>query len=62
MSKCLVTGGAGFIGSNLVDELVKAGHEVTIIDDLKAGKREYVNPAATLHEIDIRNLEAIKPL
>jgi len=60
--KCLVTGGAGFIGSNLVDELVKQGHEVSIIDDLKAGKREYLNPAATFYQLDIRNLEAIKPI
>ncbi|NTW21953.1 NAD-dependent epimerase/dehydratase family protein [Candidatus Falkowbacteria bacterium] len=62
MSKCLVTGGAGFIGSNLVDQLVKLGHEVVIIDDLKAGKREYINPAAAFHQLDIRDLEAIKPV
>jgi UDP-glucose 4-epimerase len=62
MSKCLVTGGAGFIGSNLVDALVKQGHEVVIIDDMRAGKREYLNPAATFHQLDIRNLEDIKPV
>ena len=43
MSKCLVTGGAGFIGSNLVDELIKQGHEVVIIDNLTTGKKENLN-------------------
>ena len=36
----LVTGGAGFIGSNMVDELVRRGHDVTVLDDLSAGKEE----------------------
>jgi UDP-glucose 4-epimerase len=49
-----VTGGAGFIGSNLVDALVARGDEVLVIDDLSCGKREYVNQAATLVERDIR--------
>jgi len=43
MSKCLVTGGAGFIGSNLVDVLIERGDEVIVIDNLIAGKRENVN-------------------
>ncbi|MDQ3077201.1 MAG: NAD-dependent epimerase/dehydratase family protein [bacterium] len=60
--KVIVTGGAGFIGSNLVDVLVGKGYDVHIIDNLVAGNREYVNPKATLHEADITNLEAIKPL
>ena len=51
--KILVTGGAGFIGSNVVDAYVEAGHQVLVADDLSAGKRENVNPAATLHEVDI---------
>ncbi|MDD2753550.1 MAG: NAD-dependent epimerase/dehydratase family protein [Candidatus Portnoybacteria bacterium] len=61
-AKCLVTGGAGFIGSHLVDELVSRGNEVIVIDDLSAGKREYLNPGAKLYQEDIRNLNAIKPL
>jgi len=62
MSKCLVTGGAGFIGSNLVDELIKQGEEVIIIDNLTTGKKENVNQGADFHELDIRNLSDIKPL
>ena len=62
MSKLLVTGGAGFIGSNLVDELVKAGHKVSIIDNLSLGKREYLNPEAKFYKKDIRDLKSIKSL
>lgn len=62
MSKCLVTGGAGFIGSNLVDELVKRGDQVIIIDNLTTGKKENINPAAEFYQADIRNLAQIKPL
>ena len=47
--KCLVTGGAGFIGSNLVDQLVKEGHEVQVWDDLSTGDKYNVNPKAVLH-------------
>lgn len=53
MSKILVTGGAGFIGSNLVDELIKHGHKVCIIDNLSTGKKEYLNPKAKFYKIDI---------
>lgn len=58
--KCLVTGGAGFIGSNLVDILIGDGHEVKILDNLESGKMEYVNPKAQFVEVDVRDLEAIK--
>lgn len=60
MSKVLVTGGAGFIGSNLVDALIKQGEEVIIIDNLSTGKKENVNPKAQFVEADITNLEQIK--
>jgi UDP-glucose 4-epimerase len=49
-----VTGGAGFIGSNLVDALLARGDDVTIVDNFASGKRENVNAAATLLEHDIR--------
>ena len=61
MAKCLVTGGAGFIGSNLVDELINQGDEVIVIDNLATGKKEYVNPKANFYELDLRNLKDIKP-
>ena len=60
--KILVTGGAGFIGSNLVDELIKLGAKVIIIDNLTTGKRENLNPQADFRQIDIRDLKVIKPL
>jgi UDP-glucose 4-epimerase len=53
--RAVVTGGAGFIGSNLVDALLARGDEVTVVDDLSSGKREHVNPAASLIERDIRD-------
>lgn len=58
--KYLVTGGAGFIGSNLVDALIGAGHEVRVIDNLSTGKRERVNPAAEFVLADFTNLEQIQ--
>lgn len=61
MPKCLVTGGAGFYRSNLVDALVERGDEVIIIDNLSTGKRENLNPSAKFMEADIRDLESIKP-
>ena len=60
--KLLVTGGAGFIGSNLADELVRLGHKVAVIDNLSLGKKEYVNPKAKFHRQDIRDYKKIKPL
>lgn len=59
--KYLVTGGAGFIGSNLVDALLAEGHEVIVLDNLSTGRRENLNPKATFIEADITDLHAIKP-
>ena len=55
--KCLVTGGAGFIGSHIVDTLLEAGHEVVVVDDLSTGKRVNLNPRARFYELDIRSPE-----
>src|SRR5580704_2203375 len=58
----LVTGGAGFIGSNTVDELVRRGHDVAVLDDLSAGKAanlENVKPKIKLFQESITNLEAL---
>jgi len=55
--KILVTGGAGFIGSNVVDGYVAEGHEVIVVDDLSSGKRSNVNPKATFYQVDIRSRE-----
>jgi len=51
--KILVTGGAGFIGSHVVDAYVAAGHEVLVVDDLSTGHRENLNPKARFHQLDI---------
>ncbi len=61
MAKYLITGGAGFIGSNLADALLRAGHKVRIIDNLSTGKREQVNRSAELIVSDFTKLEEIKP-
>jgi UDP-glucose 4-epimerase len=53
--RILVTGGAGFVGSHVVDRLLADGHEVSVVDNLATGQRENVNPGATLHVCDIRS-------
>jgi UDP-glucose 4-epimerase len=58
--RAAVTGGAGFVGSHVVDALVERGDEVHVVDNLATGRRENVNAAATLHERDIR--EPLRPL
>jgi UDP-glucose 4-epimerase len=52
--RAVVTGGAGFIGSNLVDALLARGDDVTVVDNFASGKRQNLNPGATLLEHDIR--------
>lgn len=53
--KILVTGGAGFIGSNIVDKLVSERYEVVIVDNLSSGKKENINSKAKFYKTDIRN-------
>jgi UDP-glucose 4-epimerase len=64
--KALVTGGAGFIGSNLTDALLARGDEAIVVDDLSTGRRENLEPGlahgATLVEADIRDREALEEL
>src|SRR5574337_767077 len=57
--RVLVTGGAGFIGSHVVDALVKEGHDVAVVDDLSMGKREQVHPSARFYRVDIRERQAL---
>jgi len=57
----LVTGGAGFIGSNLVNALIDRGLRVRIVDNLTTGKRSQLDPRAQLFEADIRDIDAIRP-
>jgi len=58
--KILVTGGAGFIGSNVVDTLVKEGHEVTVVDNLSTGKEENINPEVKFYNIDLLDIESLE--
>ena len=55
----LVTGGAGFIGSHIVDTLIAAGYSVAVVDNLHTGKRENLNPAAHFYEVDIRETDVL---
>jgi UDP-glucose 4-epimerase len=58
--RTIVTGGAGFIGSHVVDALVARGDEVVVLDDLSKGKRENVSPDAELVVLDIRHREEVR--
>ncbi len=65
MAKTLVTGGAGFIGSHLVEGLVAAGHEVVVLDNLSTGARENLDPvrgSVRFVEGDVRDAAALRPL
>jgi len=58
--RILVTGGAGFIGSHVAEELLKHGHEVTILDDLSTGRRQNLPEGADFVEADLRDAEAVR--
>jgi UDP-glucose 4-epimerase len=58
--RILVTGGAGFIGSQVADHLVATGHEVAVVDNLSMGKREYVPAAAQFYPYDIKSPETVE--
>jgi UDP-glucose 4-epimerase len=60
--KILVTGGAGFIASHVVDAYVAAGHKVAVIDNLSSGSRKNLNPRANFYKADIRNLAALRKI
>jgi UDP-glucose 4-epimerase len=63
---CLVTGGAGFIGSHIVDALVARGDRVAVIDNVSSGKRENLESSraggADLHEVDVRDAEVVRQI
>ncbi len=62
MARILVTGGAGFIGSNVVDEYIKQGHKVVIVDNLFSGKKENINKEAKFYKMDIRDKKILNIL
>jgi UDP-glucose 4-epimerase len=62
MKKVLVTGGAGFIGSNVVDLYIKEGFSVIVIDNLSTGKKENLNKKAKFYQIDLQEKERIKKI
>lgn len=59
---CLVTGGAGFIGSHIQDKLIELGHEVAVLDNLRSGKRENLNPKVKFFEADVQNLDKVSQI
>lgn len=58
--RCLVTGGAGFIGSHLVDKLIELNHEVAVVDNLRSGKKEFLNSKASFFEEDITDKDDLE--
>jgi nucleoside-diphosphate-sugar epimerase len=61
-TKVVVTGGAGFIGSHVTKKLIEEGYEVSVIDNLLAGKKENIHSKAKFFKLDIRNLKDIEPV
>ncbi|MEY2193993.1 NAD-dependent epimerase/dehydratase family protein [Neobacillus sp. BF23-41] len=55
--KILVTGGAGFIGSHIVDLLIDDGHQVIVIDNLTTGNKEFINRKATFYKLDVSSAQ-----
>jgi UDP-glucose 4-epimerase len=60
--KIVVTGGAGFIASHVVDAYIAAGHKVAIIDNLSSGSRKNINPRTNFYKADIRNPAALRKI
>src|SRR5262245_63434437 len=58
--RILVTGGAGFIGSQVVDGFVALGHEVAVLDNLSSGRRDFVHTKARLFQVDLRDVAAVE--
>ena len=58
--RILVTGGAGFIGSHVVDAYVAAGHEIAVLDNFSTGNEANVNPAAEVHRVDLRDQAGVE--
>lgn len=62
LMRIVVTGGAGFIASHIVDKYIELGHEVIVIDDLSSGKKEYVHPKAIFYEASILDKDKIRAI
>ena len=58
--RILVTGGAGFIGSHVVDAYIAAGHEVAVLDNFSTGNERNLNPKAEIHRVDVRDREGVE--
>lgn len=58
--KILITGGAGFIGSHIVDSYIKAGHRVVVVDNLCTGNIKNLNPKAVFYKIDLRDISRLE--
>ena len=60
--KILVTGGAGFIASHIVDAYINLGFEVVVLDNLSSGKKKFVNHQAKFYQEDLLNFDKIKKI